>query len=107
MELKALNPKLTFAIRIAILTLVFLIAWNQYVSWKYKAEFLGTPCELCVKLNGHYAECFDDAGFILKDSQGNILAKGKEAKEMLKNQQNAPFPQMNWSIILRNPGSNQ
>jgi len=100
MNLKELNPKLTFVIRIAILTLVFLIAWNQFVEWRYKAEFLGTPCELCVRLNGHYAQCFNDAGFILKDASGNILAEGQEAKEMLKNQQNAPYPQMNFTLLL-------
>ena len=32
-------------------------ALNGFLDYRYKAEFLGTPCELCLKLNTNVDIC--------------------------------------------------
>lgn len=85
---------------ILIMTTCFLVIWNQYVDWKHKVQFLGTPCDLCADLNPHLLECFDNVGFMLKDSQGNIIARGEEAKEILRNKREVfVYPVINTSVF--------
>jgi hypothetical protein len=38
---------------------VGMIAFNQVLGYFYKSEFLQTPCELCVKLNPEWKQCYD------------------------------------------------
>ena len=44
---------------IVIIVASGLFIWNQFVDWKYKAQFLGTPCQLCVKLNPDAGKCWE------------------------------------------------
>ena len=44
---------------IVIIVASSLFIWNQFVDWKYKAQFLGTPCQLCVELNPDAEKCWE------------------------------------------------
>lgn len=36
-----------------------LVSLNAFLEFKYKAELLDTPCELCVKLNPEWERCYN------------------------------------------------
>jgi len=42
---------------IGLVLLIGLFAVNQYADFRYKAEFLTTPCELCLKINNNVELC--------------------------------------------------
>jgi hypothetical protein len=44
-------------ITIGLVVLIGLFAVNQFVAFRYKAELLSTPCELCLQLNEHINLC--------------------------------------------------
>ena len=82
-----MNPKIKEKLRtirlILFILLLLLGILVLFVEWRYRAVFLSSPCELCVDLNPQYLECFNYAGLIIRDSEGNIVAEGKEAKDMI------------------------
>jgi len=41
-----------------------LFSFNQLISYRYKVEFIKTPCELCKELNPHLKNCFADVSTI-------------------------------------------
>jgi len=43
---------------IGIVMSLGLFSVNQYLAYRYKAEFLTTPCDLCKTLNPAVEECF-------------------------------------------------
>jgi hypothetical protein len=47
-----------------------LFSINQLISYRYKVEFIKTPCDLCRKLNPHLENCFVD--YSIKRIPANI-----------------------------------
>jgi len=45
------KDKLQLGIMILIIIVLGLLAVNQYLGFRYKAELLQTPCQLCTQLN--------------------------------------------------------
>ena len=65
---------LTLLIIIGVVALG-LVAVNQYLALRYKAEFLSIPCELCLELNPRLDPCFDSALTIYQDPEGNEISE--------------------------------
>ena len=42
-----------------------LLAFNQYLDYKYKVVWLGDPCGLCAELNPHLDSCIKEASTIV------------------------------------------
>lgn len=57
MEQKTKDKLISIFIIVATTALAMFI-FMQFVQWKYKAEFLMSPCGLCTKLNPQFEECF-------------------------------------------------
>ena len=59
-ELKQYNVKewLYLLLIIAVVVTIGLVGINQYLSYRFKAELLSTPCDLCRTLNPQFEECF-------------------------------------------------
>ena len=36
-----------------------LLAFNQFIEWKYNAQFLAGPCKLCTELNPEWKQCYE------------------------------------------------
>ena len=53
--------KLLFFLEALGITVILLAGFVIYLDYKYKAELLLTPCELCAKLNPNLTSCFTDA----------------------------------------------
>lgn len=49
---------------------------NQTLSYFYKSQFLQTPCELCISLEGNewMKPCVEEQRTIIRDSTGNIIS---------------------------------
>lgn len=54
---KKLNDRLKFIIIILVVVCLLLFAFNQFISWKLKAEFMLQPCGLCAKVNPNQSQC--------------------------------------------------
>lgn len=54
----AKNWAITIFIIIGIVA-IGLIAFNQFIDWKYKGAFLAGPCQLCVQLNPEVGSCWE------------------------------------------------
>lgn len=51
-----------------------LLAINQFLGFIFKAQFLGSPCDLCEELNPHLKRCFEVASKIVIDKgTGEVL----------------------------------
>ena len=48
---------------IAIVSLAWL-GLNQFQGYVYKAEFLGTPCDLCAELNPRLDDCINQPAVV-------------------------------------------
>ena len=59
-----LKSKLLLALIVIAVVALGLLALNQFISWRYKAYFLGSPCELCVEFNPYLKSCFNPSGNI-------------------------------------------
>jgi hypothetical protein len=73
----------TFLVALVTVNLLFFL-FLQFIIWKNKAELLVTPCELCAKNNPDAKYCFEQP--VLRDSSGNIVAIGEQAKIMYQQQ---------------------
>lgn len=52
-----------------------LLAVNQFLEFKFKAHFLGDPCNLCEELNPHLKKCFEDVSLIvIEQSTGEVVS---------------------------------
>ncbi len=49
-----------FLFIIALVVAVGVFAVNQALEYRYKAEFLQTPCEICKKFNQNQSSCIDN-----------------------------------------------
>lgn len=49
---------INFIVKVLMIIVLLIILFSLWLDYKYKAEFLLTPCELCVKLNPQFEECF-------------------------------------------------
>lgn len=58
-----------------------LIIINQYMDYRFKNEFLLSPCELCKELNPHLDSCFKQASNIYTDVDGNLIINITEHKK--------------------------
>lgn len=52
------RSKLLLALIIIAVVSLGLLAVNQFLSFNYKAQLLGSPCTLCLELNPHLEDCF-------------------------------------------------
>jgi len=60
---------------VALIVSAGLFTFNQIIEWKYKAQLLMGPCQLCVKLNPEVGGCwqmkeaapFDNLNIIIPD----------------------------------------
>jgi hypothetical protein len=53
-----LNRSLLINVLLALVVIALLVfIWHYYIDWKYKAEFLMKPCDLCQSLNPEVREC--------------------------------------------------
>jgi hypothetical protein len=48
-----------FVCIVAITAALGLFIFNQFIEWKYSAQFLGGPCKLCVDLNPEWQQCYN------------------------------------------------
>jgi len=94
--MKTLTEKAEFALIMAIVVAICLGIFMLYLDYKYKAELLLTPCELCSKLNPHLDRCFADASTIVKDNQGNIIGYGRDSIPIGVNVSSYTF-EINWT----------
>ena len=94
------KERLNFIIQVLAIVVLLLFVWMMFVKWKYQAQFLQAPCELCASLNPILEPCFKTETMILKDAQGNIIATGKEAEGQLKERNaNLSYPEVNLSLF--------
>lgn len=56
--------KLTHILIIVLIVALGMLAVNQTMGLRYKAEFLKSPCDLCEKLNPHLENCFKESSYI-------------------------------------------
>lgn len=54
-----LRTKLLYALIILGVVALGLLAVNQFLAYQFKAEFLASPCDLCIELNPHLKNCFE------------------------------------------------
>lgn len=54
-----LYERLKFIAVVLIILCLLLFAFNQFISWKLKAEFMMQPCGLCAKVNPNQSECIN------------------------------------------------
>ena len=50
---------LKFITIILVVVALGMFIFQQWLGYKYKAELLMTPCELCTKLNPEWKQCYD------------------------------------------------
>jgi len=77
------------ALIFVVVIAVGLFAINQFLAYRYKAEFLSTPCDLCRTLNPHLDTCFNITSTSYKWDNGTIIDNITEIKE--KEKQNSFF----------------
>lgn len=56
-----------FVLTIGVIIGLGLFCLNQFLDYRFKAQFLGGPCELCIELNKHLEPCIKDASIIYTD----------------------------------------
>lgn len=54
-----------------------LVAINQFLELRYKAELLSTPCDLCLELNPRLEGCFDKALTVTVDKATGEIVNNK------------------------------
>ena len=54
-----LRAKLLLALIIIGVVALGLLAVNQFLAFRFKAQFLNAPCDLCLELNPHLEGCFN------------------------------------------------
>ncbi len=76
------------------------LAVNQSLEYYYKAEFLGTPCDLCSKLNPWLEECFEEASiYSYNKITGEIIGGPELIKEINKRKnKNYTYFEINYSL---------
>lgn len=67
---------LTILIIIGVVALG-LVAINQFLELRYKAEFLSSPCDLCKELNPRLEGCFDNALTVTVDKATGEIVNNK------------------------------
>ncbi len=73
-ETTAPSSYLVTAIIIIGVVALGLLALNQFIEFRFKAEFLSSPCSLCMKLNPHLDKCLAQESTIIVDqSTGEIV----------------------------------
>ena len=60
---------------IVIVLAIGLLCINLYMSFRYKAEFLSTPCNLCLELNPLLNGCFESSLTVYSDPMGNEITE--------------------------------
>jgi hypothetical protein len=56
----SLKDKLLMALIIIGVIALGLFVLNQFISWRYKALLLQTPCDICRELNPSVENCFTE-----------------------------------------------
>ena len=60
---------------ILVMVIIITCGWvsiNQYIGFRYKAELMMYPCDLCIEKNPHYEYCFDDKDMFEKNNNYKI-----------------------------------
>lgn len=52
------KSKLLLALIIIAVVALGLLSLNQFLSFRFKAQLLGSPCNLCLELNPNLENCF-------------------------------------------------
>jgi hypothetical protein len=60
-------PPLLNILIIVIIIAVGLFAINQYLNYKFKAQLLNSPCELCYNQNENIQKCFKENNFLYQE----------------------------------------
>lgn len=58
---------------IAIVVALGMFVFNQWLSYKYKAQFLLSPCELCAKVNPNQSQCVEGCFRINANSKNYVI----------------------------------
>jgi|TARA_Y100000310_G_scaffold3308_1_gene4235 hypothetical protein len=61
----ALRPYFVTALIIIGVVSLGLLAVNQFLDFRFKAQLLGSPCNVCKELNPHLESCFKEASNIV------------------------------------------
>ena len=71
-----LTSVVKFILIILLIIGVGVFAVNQVLQYHYKTEFLMKPCQLCLKLNPHLKQCFNDASKVVIDERTGKVVNG-------------------------------
>jgi len=57
---KKINERLMFILIMLLVCATAFFIFEKWITYKYQAELLLTPCELCMKLNEKQHQCIKD-----------------------------------------------
>lgn len=75
------KEQLKFIMIVLIVVNLCFFLFMQFLQFKYKAEFLLQPCELCTKLNPQVTACFNEK-FTVRQYGYEINITGLNFSEM-------------------------
>ena len=67
-ERRSLNDWLFILLVAVIVTACGFWLFNTFIEWRYNAQLLMNPCELCVELNPEWAVCYEEITSIPKSN---------------------------------------